>query len=290
MAEQQRDLGRTPEDRTEHQPDFCPACERQFTKLEDFPRVQVEAVSIVSSDDIPSSLPHWWEERLRGIDATQAGVSPIIANPEWKGISITGKLREIAVVPPEVVEYFSDNPGVETFVHSDSYIYERPYQETLAYRKSQERLGNARVIGGDEYKRRFNWSPAIKSLLTESPSLQAYLATLKGFEGQETKTANIFPQWDRYRLPGISGKRMGYTIPENNRLQIYLTDPYPTGENYDELDANKAAYEAQKKTGVWRAEIGLWSDGPNFGSVGGPSIQRVIGIGQIAYQGRINKA
>ena len=249
----------------------CPSCDRQFIRIQDFPIIYVASVSTLNPSDIPTELPHWWDTHFTKQPTTHAFKKQI---------------------PPEVAQFFESNPDEEKLVHSDSYIYKRPYLETRSYREELERFPNrfakAIFIGGDEYTGRFNWSPTVRGLLETSIPLRTYLAGLKQLVGSETRTNQLFPTgWERYTL---TDSEMGYILPDNNELQVYLAWPSPEGTTMAEIDENKKTWGEQKRAGaLWRADIGLWSDGPNLGSAGGPTIQRVVSLGQIEYEGRINQ-
>ena len=255
MAEKQQDLGQTPEDYKEGQPHVCPACEREFKEIQDYPKVFVASVSIRTPDDVPAEIPHWWKEDL--LEAPKDG---------WK--------RKL--VPGEVLEYFRANPDEDKLAHSDSYIYHRPHNQTREYRRQREahpemydRPGVVSA-GGDRYERRFNHAPAMKVLLEQNAPLREYLESLQQMAGQEVPTREVSPKWQQHYFPGVFHVPSGLGVPNANRFLLRLSE------------------SEDRPTGYRVAELGIWGDGPNMGSAGGPTIQRILSIGALNYEGRVS--
>lgn len=88
MAEKQQDLGKTSENHQEREPHVCPACEREFKEIQDYPKVFIASISVVTPDDVPAELPDWHSEDL--LEAPKEG---------WR--------RKL--VPAEVLEFFGVN-------------------------------------------------------------------------------------------------------------------------------------------------------------------------------------
>jgi hypothetical protein len=248
----------------------CPACERPFRAIQDFPRLYVASVTSITPEEVPAELPRWWGD----IKLTKEPTTHMFKKQ----------------ISPEVVEYFEAHPEEEKWVHADGYIYERPYQETKIFKDQVERFPdrykNTRLTGGDEYTARLNWAPIVRNLLQHSVPLRTYLDGLKRLVGTEVRAKQLSPSnWEQDSLMGMN---MGYILPDNNELQVYLTEQSAEGD-VEEIAQQEKTLEAQKKAGgLWSADIGIWSQGPNFGSGGDPTIERVIRIGQIEYEGRIN--
>lgn len=256
MAEKQQDLGKIPEANQERQPHACPACEREFKEINDYPKVFIASVSVVTPSDVPAEIPNWYREDL--LAAPKEG---------WR--------REF--VPAEVLEYFNANPNEDKLAYSDSYIYHRPYNQTQKYRKQKEehpefyanRPGVV-TIGGDRYERKFNYSSTMKALLEQNGQLKEYLDSLKQKTGQEVPTKEIFPQWQQHHFPSVFKVPSGFGVPNSDKFLIRLSE------------------NEERATEYRVAEVGIWGNGPNMGSAGGPSIQRILSIGTLSYEGRVN--
>ena len=257
MAEKQQDLGKTPENHQEGQPHVCPACEREFKEIQDYPKVFVALVSVVTPDDVPAEIPHWWKEDL--LAAPKDG---------WK--------REL--VPGEVLEYFHANPDEDKVAYPDGYIYYRPYNQTQEYRRQREthpemydRPGVVSV-GGDRYKRQFNYAPIVKAVLEQNEPLREYLSSLKQMTGQEVPIKELFPRWQQHYFPSVFHVPSGPGGPNADRLLLRLS-------------------ESKERATEYRVtEVGIWGNGPNMGSAGGPTIKRILPIAVLNYEGRVNQA
>lgn len=256
MAEKQQDLGKTSENRQERQPHICPACEREFKEIQDYPKVFVASVSIVTPDDVPSKIPAWYREDL--LEAPKEG---------WGRELVSG----------EVLEYFRANPDQDSLAYSDSYIYHRPRNQTQEYRRQREvhpemydRAGVVSV-GGDRYERQFNHAPAMRVLLEQNAPLREYLESLQQMVGQEVPTREVFPKWQQHYFPSVFHVPSGLGVPNADRFLLRLS----------ESEGRPTEYRV--------AEVGIWGDGPNMGSAGGPTIQRILPVGAFSYEGRVNR-
>ena len=228
MAERQQDLGHV-----------CPACEREFKEIQDYPKVFVASVSVVTPDDVPAELPAWDREDL--LEVPYAG---------WN--------REF--VPYEVLEYFQANPDQDSLVHSDSYIYHRPYNQT--HPEMYDRPGVVSA-GGYCYERQFNQAPAVRALLEQNAPLREYLGSLQQMAGQEVSTKEVYPKWQQHYFPSVFHVPSGLAIPNADRFLLRLS-------------------ESEDRPTEYRvAEVRIYSNGPSMGSVGGPTIQRVMSIGAL---------
>jgi len=256
MAEKQQDLKKTPENHQERQLHICPACEREFKEIQDYPKVFIASVSVVTPDDVPAEIPHWRKEDL--LEAPKDG---------WK--------REC--VPSEVLEYFRANPDEDKLAYSDSYIYHRPYNQTQEYRRQREahpemydRPGLVSA-GGDRYERQINHAPAMRALLEQNAPLREYLEGLQQMAGQEVPTREVFPKWQQqHYFPSVFQVPSGFGVPNADRFLLRFSE------------------DEQSATEYRVAEVGIWGDGPNMGSAGGPTIQRILPIGVLDYEGRVN--
>lgn len=260
--------GTNPEDHQERPIHCCPACDREFRGIADYPEVHVTSTTILRPQDVPLELPHWYGQDL-------------LPKPR-EGWNRT-------LVPEEVLEYFHDHPNDDQLVHSDGYIYHRPYPETQEYRRQAEaypeahnRPGTIRVDEG-RYMRHYNHAPAVRALLEQNDPLRRYLLSLQDAEGLIVATSNLFPDWEpdfapgTYRIPSesddaLSGRSRGRGRSRGHRGYLLGID-----EGQDQVTTSRVA------------EVGIWTDGPNMGSAGGPTIERVLTIAHINYEGRIHQ-
>lgn len=226
----------------------CPSCEREFKRITDYPRVYVSSVSIATPDILPAAIPAWHREDL--LEAPKEG---------WK--------REL--VPQEVLTYFQAHPEEDSLIHADSYIYERPYTQTKRYEEDHNAQTIERSRQIDFYMRQFNYSPVIRKALESNIALQEYLDFLRQTTGLEVMTKSLFPNWDEALLPTFYRASAGQLIPGTDRLMLNI-------------------HEREENHLHQRAEIGIWTDGPNMGSGGGPTMIKLTTLGEIAYEGRIN--
>jgi len=250
MAAKQENLGKTPESHPERQLDVCPTCEREFKGIQDYPSVFIVSVSLATPLDVPAEVPHWYKEDL--LAAPKKG---------WR--------REF--VPREVLTYFRRHPDENKLMHSDSYIYYRPFNQTQEYRRRREahpemyNKPGVVSVGGDHYERQFNYASTIRALLAQNTPLSEYLVSLRQMVGQEVFTKEVFPEWQQDDFPGA------FQIPHAYRLLLKL----------NEDKQNTAEYRV--------AEIGIWAEGPNRGRAGGPTITSILTIGALNYEGRVNR-
>lgn len=258
MIERQQDLRKTPENRQEKQPHICPTCEREFKKITDYPKVFIASVSVITPADVPAEITYWGKEDL------------LVEAPE--------KGREQGLVPAEVLEYFRANPDEDKLVHSDSYIYHRPFCQTQEHRRQKEAHperynGSIKWVGEDHYKREFNYAPTIKALLEQNVPLKKYLESLQQMVGQEIPKRKVFPKWQQHYFPRGFQIPAGFGVPDADNLGLLL--------RFSKEGRNTTEYRVY--------EIGIWGDGPSQGA-GGPTIIKILPIGALKYEGRINSA
>ena len=185
----------------------CPTCERDFKTIKDYPKVYVASVSTITAEEVPTALPSWRDEKL------EEEVSPGNHHP---------------YVPYYVLKYFQEQSDQKELAHTDNYIYESPYPKIKEWEEQKitdpERYSNVHYSA--DWRRHFNWSSIVKSVLTTSTSLIDYLNKLKNLEGSEIPTNEIFPPWDQYHLPAIPAAPLGYKLSEteSSTLQFNLPD------------------------------------------------------------------
>lgn len=222
--------------------DECPTCERKFEKIEDFPLIHINSISILEPEKVPESIPSWYDEDL--LEKKTKG---------WK--------REI--VPAKVLAYFKENSDKDELIHSDGFIYKRPFEDTKEYK---ERQGNEapKPIPPKFWKRSRNYSVIIKKIITENSRLTNYFKSLEQLVGKEVQRAQIFPKFkkDEYF-------RYTFEIP---------------GTDY-----NLGFSENKASKGIRKAKLIIMSQGPNLGSGGGPTLSGLLTVGKIEYEGRIKE-
>ena len=221
--------------------DKCPTCERKFEKIEDFPLIHINSVSILEPEKVPETIPSWYDEDL--LEKKTKG---------WK--------REI--VPAEVLAYFKENPDKDELIHSDSFIYKRPFEDTKEYK---ERDGNKVPQSNNPkfWKRSQNYSAIIKKLIEKS-RLTNYFKSLEQLVGKEVQRAQIFPKFEKDEY-----FRCTFEIP---------------GTDY-----NLGFSENKTRKGIRKAKLIIMGQGPNLGSAGGPTLSELLTVGKIEYEGRIKK-
>lgn len=142
---------------------ICPTCERKFEKIGDYPRVFIASVSLITPDEVPAEVPHQYIEDL--LEAPKKG---------WN--------RKL--VPPDVLAYFRDHQDQNKLVHTDDFIYHRPFNQGKEFRA--QRVG----FLADCYSRQFNYARMIKTMLTDE-MWQKYLVSLQQKVGQEVPTEEM---------------------------------------------------------------------------------------------------
>ncbi len=205
----------------------CPTCDRKFEGIRDFPLVYVMEVSIIKPDQIPKAIPHWYTEDLLEKKSR-----------DWN--------REI--VPAEVLTHFKTHPDEDTLVHSDDFIYQRPYEDTKEFREVSGDGRQKQLKDPKFWKRRQNYAPAIKKIMEENQSVKQYFEGLEQVVGQEVPTSRLLPNWEQY-----------------GHLTLGLN-------------------ESKQRTNEYRvSEINLFGDGPR-----GDGLRQILQVGQIKYEGRIH--
>jgi hypothetical protein len=107
-----------------------------------------------------------------------------------------------------------------------------------------------------------NLTPAIERACSK-PTVQEYLSQLKSLVGKEVSPQALLPRFPPDRL-----FHRAYPI-EDTGIYISVDDSKPN-------DA-----------GNRHAEVGVYSEGPNLGSAGGPTLQRLGAIAIVPYEGLI---
>jgi hypothetical protein len=132
-------------------------------------------------------------------------------------------------------------------------------EKRLARRqKNRDEAENPREVG-------INLTPAIAAAC-EKPKVQAYFNQLAALVNQEVAPAQLLPQFKAHGM-----FRWAYPVRETN-LYLALKDaePLPTGERV--------------------TEVQVYSDGPNMGSAGGPTLQQLGPVARIRYRGLLESA
>ncbi len=215
--------------------DKCPCCGRPFKSIGEFPRIRIMEVRILDTSEIPEKIPSW-------------------------------KIEEIPIseVPPEVVDFFLENPDEKEVCYSD-YIYYPP--KIVNLNKLEEDIKN--LVGKDKeinitirgigWRRCYNWHSFIKKLLREF-SMKDYLERVKRKEGKEISPEELLPNWKRNEIFDV------YCAPlEERPRNIYL--------GFKE----KEQYEKGRTS-----EIVIYEDGPSFGL--NHSIIPLLSVGKIIYK------
>ena len=87
--------------------DNCPACERRFEGINDFPIVYITSVSIIKPQDVPKAVPNWYHEDMLE-KLNKAG--ELIVNWENFYESSLSELEDII----KFVEILSKRPAVSS--------------------------------------------------------------------------------------------------------------------------------------------------------------------------------
>jgi hypothetical protein len=139
------------------------------------------------------------------------------------------------------------------------YMSEAAAEKTLA-RKRQEHSGH-----GTHRDDGINLTPEM-ARACDTPQVQEYLAHLAELPGKRVSPRELLPSLKRDAY-----FRWAYPIP-NTALYLGLDDPVPPSRD--------------KGT----TEVQFYSEGPNFGSGGGPTLQLLGAIARLEYQGVLDGA
>jgi hypothetical protein len=192
----------------------CPTCGGKFRDFpHGFPLVYVSAVSLKRPDEVPKAIPDFYYEDL--LEKETAG---------WK--------RNI--IPTSILQYFNEHPDEDDVVHSDGFIYERPWQDKKESRQVYGKEGRQSEVP-KFWARRINHAPMARDLMENNEALNQYFNELRLMVGKNVPIEQFTPSWQRdihvqKSIPGADGLRVlietDYKI---NRLKILKVVLYAHG-------------------------------------------------------------
>ena len=225
--------------------DNCPTCERKFDKISDFPLVYIAGVSFLKPDEVPQGIPNWRTEELleKKIE-------------KWN--------REL--VPSEVLSYFKDNPDSDELIHTDGFIYNRPYEDTKGFidelRGHEQELPKS-PINPKFWRKSRNDAQIVKKLLEENKSVKHYFEALEQMVGRKIRPAEIMPTWN----PNANWKI--YPIPNAEGILAFNDAKERTNKHR----VTEIELLSKEDTGLHRFE---------------QTFPKILSIGYIEYEGRVH--
>ena len=206
--------------------DNCPACERRFEGINDFPIVYITSVSIIKPQDVPKAVPNWYHEDM--------------LEKETEGWN-----RKI--VPSQVLNFFKRSPDKDELVHSE-FVYTRPWED-----QKENRGLPAKALNRPKFwHTSFNFAPFIKKLMTENTSVKQYFSTLDELVGHEVQTLRVIPSWQYYSHHQV------YTIPDSGAglmLQLSESKEKPSDNRVTELHIHCQGPNAGRAGGASTHEL-----------------------------------